>query len=589
MSVTQYIGARYVPLFADPDQWSSDRAYEPLTIVLHEGNSYTSKQAVPIGIDITNKAFWAQTANYNAQVEAYRREVQQFADDIDEAQRTAELAQEAITAETEARESADESLQEAITAETSSRETADTELQEAIKMKSVPTYYQPQHIGDFIIAEKLGCVCRHEDNFYAFSSKDDGSELGTITICDQATNRIRKLENKRVGHANSCANDIVRNRIWLAPMSNNSTPINSVFWYNYQFSQLNEIQLDFSPQGVSFDPVTNTVWLSSRVTESQFKLYKMEESESEFTYFGAVENAFVYPTGQSSFQDFAVYDNIAYFVDTTMNMQIVDLETLSTIKMAVISNQSAQWRYGECEGIEFDKDGNLFQGRYSPAGFTPPGSSFSLCLASITALSTTPNGGVSGVMPYTAIRGYTISADTQEAFTNERYQLKTANFLQWLVAQPCTINYSGTVTEPWPIYPEAYGDLTIVIPAGADVTIPNIQLSRNKLVVYIANASGETPKGILRFTNSEAAGMIQATSTRPASLCFCNLGILICPPNLVNIAQFGYNAGMIIYQYQGTIQDINGNAVTPTFNGKTYESAGKLIVGSRSIEMPVTP
>ncbi len=74
MAVTQYIGSRYVPLFADPVEWSSTKSYEALTIVLHEGNSYTSKQAVPVGVDLTNEEFWAQTGNYNAQVEAYRAE-----------------------------------------------------------------------------------------------------------------------------------------------------------------------------------------------------------------------------------------------------------------------------------------------------------------------------------------------------------------------------------------------------------------------------------------------------------------------------------------------------------------------------------
>lgn len=73
--VRQYIGARYVPLFAKPAEWDNTRTYEPLTIVLHEGNSYTSRQYVPIGIDITNADFWALTGNYNAQVEQYRKEV----------------------------------------------------------------------------------------------------------------------------------------------------------------------------------------------------------------------------------------------------------------------------------------------------------------------------------------------------------------------------------------------------------------------------------------------------------------------------------------------------------------------------------
>lgn len=78
MGVTQYIGARYVPIFADPAEWNKTRTYEPLTIVLHEGNSYTSKQFVPLGIDIDDARFWAKTGDYNAQVEAYRNDVKRF-------------------------------------------------------------------------------------------------------------------------------------------------------------------------------------------------------------------------------------------------------------------------------------------------------------------------------------------------------------------------------------------------------------------------------------------------------------------------------------------------------------------------------
>lgn len=76
--VREYIGARYVPVFANPLAWSDQREYEPLTIVTYQGNSYTSMQYVPTGIDIGNTAFWALTGNYNAQVEAYRNEVNQY-------------------------------------------------------------------------------------------------------------------------------------------------------------------------------------------------------------------------------------------------------------------------------------------------------------------------------------------------------------------------------------------------------------------------------------------------------------------------------------------------------------------------------
>lgn len=82
--VTQYIGARYVPLFAEPLDWDIEREYEPMTIVLHQGNSFTSRQFVPKGIDISNSSFWAKTGNYNAQIEQYRKEVQALSEKMNE-------------------------------------------------------------------------------------------------------------------------------------------------------------------------------------------------------------------------------------------------------------------------------------------------------------------------------------------------------------------------------------------------------------------------------------------------------------------------------------------------------------------------
>lgn len=76
--VREYIGARYVPVFANPPEWNDTRGYEPLTIVLHEGNSFTSTQYVPTGIDINNTKYWLETGNWNAQIEAYREEVLRF-------------------------------------------------------------------------------------------------------------------------------------------------------------------------------------------------------------------------------------------------------------------------------------------------------------------------------------------------------------------------------------------------------------------------------------------------------------------------------------------------------------------------------
>ena len=75
-----YVGHRYVPkIFGE---WDKKNQYEGLSIVTHQGTSYTSKKRVPVGIDILNEEFWVVTGNYNAQVEGYREEVRQLSSDV---------------------------------------------------------------------------------------------------------------------------------------------------------------------------------------------------------------------------------------------------------------------------------------------------------------------------------------------------------------------------------------------------------------------------------------------------------------------------------------------------------------------------
>lgn len=76
----QYVGARYVPKLMG--EWNKALQYEPLSIVTHLGNSFTSKVPVPVNIDITNTDYWVNTGNYNAQVEAYRTETAQLKTDL---------------------------------------------------------------------------------------------------------------------------------------------------------------------------------------------------------------------------------------------------------------------------------------------------------------------------------------------------------------------------------------------------------------------------------------------------------------------------------------------------------------------------
>lgn len=85
MTTRQYIGARYIPVFADPVEWTDERTYEPLTMVQHLGETYMTKQAVPLGVQLPDTSqgeesndYWVHMSNWNAQVETYRQEVLQY-------------------------------------------------------------------------------------------------------------------------------------------------------------------------------------------------------------------------------------------------------------------------------------------------------------------------------------------------------------------------------------------------------------------------------------------------------------------------------------------------------------------------------
>ena len=75
-----YVGHRYKPkMFGE---WDNSQIYEPLSIVQYQGTSYTSRQYVPVGVEITNEEYWAVTGNYNAQVEQYRQEVRNMQEEV---------------------------------------------------------------------------------------------------------------------------------------------------------------------------------------------------------------------------------------------------------------------------------------------------------------------------------------------------------------------------------------------------------------------------------------------------------------------------------------------------------------------------
>lgn len=82
MAVRQYVGARYVPQIMG--DWNDQTVYEPLSVVTYNFGSYTSKKAVPAGVEPTNEEYWALTGQYNQQVEEYRQTVEEYKQSVEE-------------------------------------------------------------------------------------------------------------------------------------------------------------------------------------------------------------------------------------------------------------------------------------------------------------------------------------------------------------------------------------------------------------------------------------------------------------------------------------------------------------------------
>lgn len=96
MAYRQYIGARYVPLYAG--DWDGTRNYEPLTIVTDaNGNSYTSMKDVPAGTPLNDRNYWILTSSFSGAVEQLRRNVNTIQSDVDALQNDVSVIQTNVT------------------------------------------------------------------------------------------------------------------------------------------------------------------------------------------------------------------------------------------------------------------------------------------------------------------------------------------------------------------------------------------------------------------------------------------------------------------------------------------------------------
>ena len=326
--VTQYVGARYVPLFANPLEWDKTKAYEPLTIVLHQGNSYTSRQYVPVGVEIDNDSFWVLTGNYNAQVEQYRQEVKiidgrvtananaivsettnrtaAVAAEIERAQSAEQTLQTNFDAEKTRAESAEQTLQTNFDAEKTRTENAEQTLQanidaektraenaeSALNLKKTVMLSFGDSFGDnpgewpFKLAAKFGLKC---DSFNiggdvwpwknglknAISKYDTDDKKSTIAFA-VAYGGINQILNDPLTDA-TVINSFIDSfnaafpnvKLYIAPM-NNCSPDNTNFpnVYRNALKSYNPLMNQLRTHNGNFILLSNSIWYNTGVLNS---------------------------------------------------------------------------------------------------------------------------------------------------------------------------------------------------------------------------------------------------------------------------------------------------------------------------------
>lgn len=518
VGTTQYIGARYVPTFGrlneDTWQWDGGAAeYEPLVIVQWRGDSFTSRKTVPVGIDILNEEYWANTGNFNGQLaQIYARlkalenptDYQDQLDALEESLETETQARidgdaqsreytdeeitatkELITAEKDARIQADTNLSNAIAqekdereqadvlignvlnGESATREAADTALSrrisflEGIERRNViGGFVAPTYVGDFMENLQFGCCCRRDDIMYTFSPTNYDN-LGVVRMFDMAENVLLTTINDVVmGHGNSCCWDSVRRRIWIVPMKvyNQGTSVdtNEIYYTNASVAEFGSYEMpvnDF-PYGVSFDPVSETVYVifahnDSRMHPDTITIYSMGPNASDFTLFKTIQSdRFLWNVADVLWQDFAVYDGVMIAARTDGTCYVIPLyedepDVSYTFRIGSIDSGGI-WAYGEVEGLEFDSEGRLYNARNGNINTTNPNEHYQINCCFVTELNT-----AHAIEPNDALRMnqyYTLEITDGNEFRMDRWHLRSINQAMWRMDRFARISVPDGVT-----------------------------------------------------------------------------------------------------------------------------------------------
>ena len=610
MAVRQYIGARYVPIFGRKDEesieWDNTKPYEPLTIVLHQGNSFTSRQYVPVGIDITNEDYWALTGNYNAQVEAYRAEVQGFSSDISTLQdqmagtedstlktaidaNTENVAtlqdQMAGTQESTLKTAIDANTENVATLQDQMAGTQDSGLLTLIngnlKNKAAAIfggYLAPSYVGDFMADLQFSACCRVGDEMYCFA-QDSYDGTGNARIYNLTSNALVSSKTILMGHANSVAYDSVRECIWIAPMNTYTAGVASQITYMYKYTlNLNAKDDVYLPDnsrpiyGVSFDPVTECMYafVCPDYYAGPIMIYRMQSDENAFTLWKTIPVIDEFESfGDIVWQDFAVYNNVLVAAKAEGTVYCFDLtrETIDSVDYTLrIGKRDAGniWTYGEIEGLEFDANGRLYNARNAIMGRTNSGKHHNYNGCFVTELNTATQVQTEYSSKQSVYGTLDLDDDFSDKFALGRSEIRSLNQLYWRNQKAGTVAVrSGKTYTDEEV--RLVLDNPLCLHIYGTVSLNNILLNAGHLFIF--------NEGTMTFSNSYQAIM----ATDSAAILYLRNRGTINVPNANRFIHNGYSPNIICIGELGTLVGDNAHK----FGDVTVSSTGMLMGNGR--------
>ena len=406
----QYIGARYVPIFGrkneDTIEWDNKGAYEPLTIVLHEGNSYTSRQFVPVGIDVLNQAYWANTGNYNAQVEQYRQETLKAVEKAESALNVANEAMKDVNAEKVRAEAAEKVNADAISAEKARAEAAEQDNAAAISAEKVRAEAAEQDNAAAISEEKVRAkketfersilnadvmhfgsidltleypnmqnpqgMCIRNDTLVCVSTNSNNSNECIVFDINRKTGAIAKTTTVNWGHANALCYDKDEDCIYVCTnydFTNNKQQVNSMLKVNANtYTTLETINFNFEPHSMAIDPITKECWITAEeYSPFAIKLYKVDKTNWSTELVGIIDTSlktvnFVKIDSYGTQNIRAYNGELWYLVGGNSVNALLNLDKKDASIKRIVSNINNSFIYSlqEAECFDFTDEGDVY-------------------------------------------------------------------------------------------------------------------------------------------------------------------------------------------------------------------------------------